>query len=298
MIFGFIGLGQMGAPMAQNLSRVNRVLAFNRSPCSTSLKETKNLELVSNITELTICDCIFLCLPSKDAVETVLFGDNGLAKNLKSDTIIVDTSTVEFNATINIAKRLGQMNIHFLDAPVSGMKQRAQDGTLTMMIGGKASIAKRLNPTLETMASHILYMSNTGCGQLTKLINQLLFDINMAALAEILPVASKLGLPPELITKVVNSGTGRSYASEFFLPNILEGIFDQGYSMQNAYKDLISGAELGVRECTPMPVLAAATTTFQNALREGLGDMDKGAMILVFERLLDTKFRSATYKDK
>lgn len=296
MILGFIGLGQMGAPMAKNLSRTNRVLAFSRSP--SSLQETKNLELVSDINELAICDCIFLCLPSKDAVDAVLFGDSGIAKHLKRDAIIVDTSTVEFNATVDIAKRLSQLNINFLDAPVSGMKQRAEDGTLTMMIGGDASIVELLKPTLKTMASRILYMGDTGCGQLTKLVNQLLFDINMAALAEILPVASKLGLNPELVTEVVNSGTGRSYASEFFLSNILEGVFDQGYSMQNAYKDLISGAELGVRECTPMPVLAAATVTFQSALREGLGDMDKGAMILVFERLLDTKFRSTTYKGK
>ena len=120
-------------------------------------------------------------------------------------------------------------------------------------------------------------MGPAGSGQLTKLINQLLFDINAAALGEILPMAVKMGLDPDLVGEVVNSGTGRSYASEFFMPRILRGHFCDGYPMAHAYKDLVSGAELGANHCIPMPVLAAATATYQTALLKGHGEKDKGA---------------------
>jgi 3-hydroxyisobutyrate dehydrogenase-like beta-hydroxyacid dehydrogenase len=135
-------------------------------------------------------------------------------------------------------------------------------------------------------------MGDVGAGQLTKLINQLLFDINAAALAEILPLASKLNIDPSKIGDVVNSGTGRSYASEFFIPHVLSGSFNNGYPMDAAYKDLISGAEISARFRIPTPVLAAATSTYQQALLEGHGDKDKGGMILVYERLLGVSFRA------
>ena len=134
--------------------------------------------------------------------------------------------------------------------------------------------------------------------QLTKMINNLLFDINCAALAEIMPVATKLGLDSETMANVVNSGTGRSYASEFFLPRILKNGFSAGYPMQDAYKDLVNGAEVGMNLGLPMPVLAAATATYQTALLKGHGAKDKGAMILVFEELLGVAFREAASGSK
>ena len=96
---------------------------------------------------------------------------------------------------------------------------------------------------------------------------------------------------------VVNSGTGRSYASEFFVPRILAGRFDEGYPMKDAYKDLVSAAELGAAHCIPMPVLAAATATYQAALRQGHGDKGKGGMIRVYEDLLGVLFRDAAQPD-
>ena len=122
----------------------------------------------------------------------------------------------------------------------------------------------------------------------------MLFDINAAALAEILPMAVKLGLDPDLVGEVVNSGTGRSYASEFFVPRILQRQFSDGYPMAHAYKDLVSGAELGAHHCVPMPVLAAATATYQTALLKGHGQRDKGAMVQVFEDILGVQVRTRT----
>jgi 3-hydroxyisobutyrate dehydrogenase-like beta-hydroxyacid dehydrogenase len=105
-------------------------------------------------------------------------------------------------------------------------------------------------------------------------------------------MAAKMGLDPDQVGTVVNSGTGRSYASEFFVPRILKDGFSSGYPMKHAYKDLVSAAELGAQLCIPMPVLAAATATYQTALLKGHGDRDKGAMVLPFEELLGVRFRS------
>jgi 3-hydroxyisobutyrate dehydrogenase-like beta-hydroxyacid dehydrogenase len=205
---------------------------------------------------------------------------------------VVDTSTITYSATLEIARALEERGIAFLDAPISGMEARARDGTLTIMCGGSARTLEAVRPYLNYMGNNILHMGEVGSGQLTKLINQVLFDINAAALAEILPMAVKMGLGPEKVGSVVNSGTGRSYASEFFIPRILQDNFADGYAMRNAYKDLVSAAELGAARGIPMPVLAAATATYQTALLQGHGDKDKGGMIRVFEDLLGVRFRS------
>ena len=204
---------------------------------------------------------------------------------------MVDTSTIAYGATLTIAQALERRGIAFLDAPVSGMEARARDATLTIMCGGKRETFDLVRPYLDCLGNNVLFMGGVGSGQLTKLINQLLFDINAAALAEILPMSLKMGLDPTKVAAVVNSGTGRSYASEFFLPRILEGAFDAGYPMKAAYKDLVSAAELSARLGIPLPVLAAATGTYQQALLKGYGDHDKGGMIRVFEDLLDVRFR-------
>jgi 3-hydroxyisobutyrate dehydrogenase-like beta-hydroxyacid dehydrogenase len=230
-------------------------------------------------------------LPSAEAVTAVLLGEAGIADRLKPGQIVVDTSTITYGATVDLANALEVRGVRFVDAPVSGMEARARDATLTIMCGGDEATFRKIEPYLGRMGDNILFMGRSGSGQLTKLINQLLFDINAAALAEILPMAVKMGLDPEKVGSVVNSGTGRSYASEFFIPRVLEGNFAEGYAMRNAYKDLVSAAELGGKACIPMPVLAAATATYQMALLQGHGDKDKGGMIHVFEGALGVEFR-------
>jgi 3-hydroxyisobutyrate dehydrogenase-like beta-hydroxyacid dehydrogenase len=294
MKIGFVGLGQMGKPIAINLlkggdeltvvDRTNRAfdeLRGHGALCSTVL------------TDLADVDVLFLCLPSGKVVQETLVGAEGLLERLKRDhATVVDLSTVAHGETMTVVESAQAAGIEFVDAPISGMEARAVDGTLTIMCGGERRVFDRIRPLLERIGSKILYMGPPGSGQLAKLVNQLLFDINAAALAEILPMAAKMGLDPEQVGEVVNSGTGRSYASEFFVPRILRGHFGDGYPMGHAYKDLISGADIGARLCIPLPVLAAATATYQTALLRGHGQLDKGAMVKVYEEILDVPFRA------
>lgn len=293
MKIGFIGLGQMGKPMAINLLKSGAQVAVHSADTSAyPAMQQAGANPADSAVDLADADVIFLCLPHGDVVRDVLFGRGGLAARMQPGQTVVDTSTIAYNTTLEVAVALRGAGIDFIDAPVSGMEARAVDGTLTVMCGGERPIFDRIEPLLKHMGNQILFMGPAGSGQLTKLINQLLFDINCAGLAEILPMAVKMGLDPDQVGAVINSGTGRSYASEFFVPRMLKNGFSSGYPMKHAYKDLVSAAELGARLCIPMPVLAAATATYQTALLKGHGERDKGAMLLPFEELLGVQFRS------
>lgn len=294
MRLGFIGLGVMGRGMALNICKGGKELLVCDVD-SVKLKEFKEagVAVTSDLAEVAQTDLIFLSLPDTAVVESVLLGSKGLLSHLRKGCIVVDLSTITYNATIRIQEALEKAGVNFLDAPVSGMEARANDGTLTVMCGGTESVFERVKPYFECIGNLVLYMGKAGSGQLTKLINQVLFDINAAAIAEILPMSAKMGLDCEKVGKVVNSGTGRSYASEFFIDRILERKFSDGYLMDLAYKDLISAAELSANMVFPMPVLAAATSTYQMALRMGYGQCDKGGMLQVFEELLGVTFRKA-----
>ncbi len=297
---GFIGLGQMGKWMSLNLLKAGFPLTIlQRNSQAVHFLAGQGASLVATPAAMAArSEWVFLCLPDAAVVEEVLFGANSLAQNAGPDLVVVDCGTTNYDATLDFARRLADQGIRFLDAPVSGMEARAQDGTLTIMCGGPADVLETVRPALEVMGSTIIHMGGVGSGQLAKLVNQLLFNINLAALAEVLPMAVKLGLDPELVSQVVTTGTSRSFAAEFFIPNILEGRFDRGYPLERAYKDMVSAAEISAERRIPLPLVHAATTTYQMALLGGLGDQDKGAMIRVFERMLGVEFRRGENKQR
>ena len=292
MKIGFVGLGQMGKPIALNLLKSGAVLTVSdRTDRTFEVFRENGAQATAHAAEAAAgADVVFLCLPHVEAVEAVMLGAEGLASSMRAGQCVVDLSTIQHAATVRLGEALASRGIDFMDAPVSGMEARAAEGTLTVMCGGTLETFHQIRPLLDRIGNKILFMGPTGSGQLAKLINQLLFDINAAALGEILPMAVKMGLDPELVGEVVNSGTGRSYASEFFVPRILRRTFCDGYPLGHAYKDLVSGAELGASRCIPLPVLAAATATYQTALLRGHGTDDKGAMVKVYEELLGVEF--------
>ncbi|MFH1489884.1 MAG: NAD(P)-binding domain-containing protein [Pseudomonadota bacterium] len=290
---GFVGLGRMGKWMALNLLKAG---------CDMSVLDIDS-EAVTFLTDQGASSCtapremagrvetVFLSLPGTKAVEEVIFGESGLSEGASPGLNIVDLSTVSYMPCLTFAEKLEDRGILFSDAPVSGMEARARDATLTVMFGGGRGNFDRLRPLLDVLGNEVLYMGEVGSGQLTKLINQLLFNISAAGIAEVLPMAAKLGLDPEKVSRVINTGTGRSFASEFFTPLILKDIFDRGYPLKHAYKDFVSAAEICAGLKIPLPMVQAAMTTFQMALAKGHGEDGKGALIKVFEDLLGVEFR-------
>jgi 3-hydroxyisobutyrate dehydrogenase-like beta-hydroxyacid dehydrogenase len=241
-------------------------------------------------------DYILLSLPGTEIVQKVLFDKEGIMEDARPGLVVVDLSTTHPLKTRDIEKTLGEEGVTFIDAPVSGMEARAKEGTLTIMAGGEETTFRQIEPLLSAVANKIVYMGGSGNGQLTKLANQILFNISAAAMAEILPLAVKMGLDPEKVCEVVKTGTGNSYALEFFSPHILNNHFKIGYTLKNAYKDMVSVFEMSASEKIPLPVTNGAMVTYQMALAEGLGDEGKGAMIKVWEKALGVKVRKRNRK--
>ena len=290
---GFIGLGQMGKWMAINLLQAGFDLTvFDIDHQALALLQKSGASVADSPVKLSAhTEQLILCLPAPEVNDTVMWGKNGAVEGLGSGQLVIDCGTSDYRWTAEFAAKLAERGIGFADAPVTGMEERAKEARLTIMFGGPKSIFDQVQPILKAMGNQIIHMGGIGCGQLAKLINQLLFNVSLAAMAEVLPMAVKLGLDPEKIGTVINSGSGRSFASEVFIPNILANRFDQGYSLIKAYKDMISATRISADHQIPLPVVQAATTTYQMALASDLGDLDKGAMIKIFERLLEVKFR-------
>ncbi|MCJ2068700.1 NAD(P)-dependent oxidoreductase [Methylobacterium sp. J-030] len=294
-----LGLGAMGHPIARNLaakraSEAETLVAVDADPARLAGLAGPGLVATADPGQATGAEVLFLCLPNGDGVEAALLGADRLLKRLAPGAVVVDLSTIAHAKALAIGRAVAAAGRRFVDAPVSGAPAGAEAGTLTVMCGGAAEAVAAVRPLLERIGTTILHMGPTGSGQLTKTINNVLYDINIAALAEVLPMAVAMGLDPEQIAEVVTTGTSRSYASQFFVPRILQGRFDEGYPMGAAYKDLVAASAIAAENGFPMPVTAAATATYQTALRQGHADKDKGAMVLPFENLLGVKVRGRT----
>ena len=290
---GFIGLGQMGKWMASNLVKRGFDLSvFDINPEAMAFLVKQGAAQTGSAAELAKgADVIILSLPNSDAVAEVVQGPDGILQGAKSGQIIIDCGTAGYLWTRQFANSLRKHELRFADAPVTGLEQKAKDATLTIMFGGTEELLQEIRPLLEAMGSHIVHMGDVGCGQLAKMINNILYNANIAALAEVLPMAVMFGLDPEKVAEVINAGSGQSFASKFFIPNILQDMFDRSYSLDNAYKDMANAAEISAHYKISLPMIQTAITTYEKALSMGLGAEDKGAMIKVFEDKLGVAFR-------
>ena len=290
---GFIGLGEMGKRMALNVLKAGFPLTvYDIQPDRVRFLVAQGASGAESPSQVAMnSDCILMSLPDTRIVEEVVFGERGLAEGASAGSFIVDLSTIDYSAAVRLEKKLRENGVFFIDSPVSGMEARAKEGTLTVMVGGDPAAFGKIRPVLEAIGKKIVYMGKSGNGQLAKLVNQLLFNISAAAMAEILPMAVKLGLDPEAICSIVTTGTGRTFALEFFTPHILQDDFKTGYPLAKAYKDMKGAVEISSREGIHLPVFSAAMQTYQLALAQGLGDEDKGAMIKVWEKILGVEVR-------
>ena len=293
---GFIGLGAMGGGMARNVMKAGYpLLAYDNRKEPLDRIARWGAQVADDLSGMAeACERIILMLPDTGTVESVLFGESGLRTGLRAGHIIVDCSTTHPGFTRKTSRFLGDLGIGFLDSPCSGMSSRAAEGTLTIMVGGDIGAFHAVEPLLNAMGSSILYMGRSGNGQLAKIVNNTLFNISCAALAEVLPLAVRLGLNAEETCKAVKTGSGQSYGFDTFASLVLERNFGPGYPMKNARKDIDAITEILEREGVRLPVVSAAADTFRAALDKGMGNLNKGAMTRVWEEALDVEVRRET----
>ena len=227
-------------------------------------------------------DPVFVCVPSDAEATEVLLGERGVVRSGRTPAI-VDTTTMNHGAALRLAERAERAGLAYADCPISGMPFRAQNGTLTMMFGGSNALFARAKPHLDVMGEFIVHCGAVGTGQLMKAVNNIIYDVNIAAFCEVLPLAIKAGLQPAELEKVLTTGSSRSFASEYFVPRILERRFEGDFPMRAAYKDIVNIQEAAARHDVALPVVEAMVSTYRAAMERGFGDEPKSAMIKVYE---------------
>ena len=281
---GFIGLGRMGLGMARNLLKAGVPLAVcDVLPEPVRALAGEGASAAADPASLAArAELIFVCVPSDTEAAEVLFGDRGVTRSGRAPAI-VDTTTMNHGAALRLAQQAERAGLPYADCPISGMPFRAENGTLTMMFGGSDTLFARAKPYLDIMGEFIVHCGAVGTGQLMKAVNNIIYDVNIAAFCEVLPLAIKAGLQPEQLAKVLTTGSSRSFASEYFVPRILARRFEGDFSMRAAYKDIVNIQEAAERHGVALPVVEAMVATYRAAIDMGFGDQPKSAMVKVYE---------------
>lgn len=244
----FLGLGVMGAPMTINLAKNgHNVKAWNRTekrPSTQSVKE-KEITVTATIAEaVKDAEIIFTCLGDVPDVEEVIFNRGGITENAPSQSLIVDFSTIGSQGAKKIAQRLQERGFRFLDAPISGGDIGAQNGTLTVMVGGKETDFQQCLPYFQAVGKNIVYCGETGSGQAVKLCNQVLVSLYMVGICEALQLAKAQNINPQLLVDVCGTGAAASWALSNLAPKIIAEDYQPGFMIQHILKDLRLVAEV------------------------------------------------------
>ena len=279
----FLGLGIMGAPMAANLARAGfEVVAWNRTAekAQALAAEHEGVLIAASPAEAAAAAGIVISMvPDTLEVEAVLLGDGGAAEGLPEGGLAIDMSTIAPTASRSIADRLAQTGIAFLDAPVTGSRPKAEDGTLTIMAGGSESAFQRARPLFDAMGQLVVHSGPQGHGAMVKLINNTLAAVNAAALAEGLTLARAAGLDTERALEVVASGSGNSTMLALKAGPMLSGELEPLFKLEHMLKDmrhcLAEARALGI----DLELAQSAERLYAEADEKGLGGRDFAAVI-------------------
>lgn len=287
MKVGFIGLGTMGKPMAENLLKAGFELAvYNRSPERAESFKDKAV-IASDIAQLVaFADVIITIVSDDDAVKQILLGEGGVLEESRKQNrrpIVIDSSTVSPETSLYVAKQLAQAGIEMLDAPVTGSKPQAEQGVLTFIVGGRQEVYEKCMPLFEAMGKKAIHMGEQGSGARAKLANNMLTAVTLVALAESMTLVKSSGGSPEKFLEVVAGGGARCGMAEIKGPKILDGDFSPQFMTKLMHKDLRLAAKWAESLGVPAPALNVAKEMFFMAVRSGWGEEDMCAVIRNYE---------------
>lgn len=237
----FIGLGVMGYPMAGHLVKAGyEVNVFNRTQSKAKQWAQEHGGAWFSTPEEAARDCeiVFVCVGNDDDVREVVLGEQGVVKGIASGAIIVDHTTASAELAKELAEKLAEIDVEFIDAPVSGGQAGAENGVLTVMAGGHSSIFGKVEPVMEAYARHSQLMGNVGSGQLAKMVNQICIAGVVQGLAEGFNFAEKVGLDPEALVSTISKGAAGSWQMENRYKTMFAGEYDFGFAVDWMRKDL------------------------------------------------------------
>lgn len=289
MNIGFIGLGIMGAPMARHLADAgHQLFVHTRSKVPPTIAETNAVRCANAAEVAQKAEVVITMLPDTPDVETVLFGENGIAAGLQGGgggtrKVVIDMSSISPMATKQFAEKINALGADYVDAPVSGGEVGAKAASLTIMCGGDPAVFERVKPLLEKMGKNITLVGGNGDGQTTKVANQIIVALNIAAVGEALLFASKAGADPAKVQKALMGGFAASRVLEVHGERMVKRTFNPGFRIALHQKDLglaLQGArELGVA----LPQTAGAAQLMQACAANGMAGLDHSALVRALE---------------
>ena len=287
MKIGFIGLGIMGKPMANNLIKAgHEVLAYDIVPACCEDAKAMGAQIASSSKAVAAeCGVIITMLPNSPHCKTVILGEDGVLEGAKPGTIIIDMSSIAPLASKEINEACAEKGVRMLDAPVSGGEAGAIAGSLSIMVGGDEGLFGEMKDLLLTMGASAVYCGGPGAGNTTKLANQVVVAINIAAVSEAFLLGKMAGVDPQFILDAIKGGLAGSAVMNAKIPMVLNHNYAPGFRVDLHIKDLQNALETAHEVGAPLLLSAQVMEMLQRLRADGCGSEDHAAIAKFYEKL-------------
>lgn len=293
MKIGFIGLGIMGRPMAYNLLKAGYDLMITSRTIGPAVAELQAAGAIlgskDEIAEK--CDVVLTMLPDGPDVEKVMLLEDKLSEKMRPGSVFIDMSSISPVVSRRIGAALEARGVDMLDAPVSGGEPKAIDGTLAFMVGGKQEVFDKCKDILGCMGASVVRCGDIGAGNTTKLTNQIVVALNIAAVSEAFMLATKSGLDPRVVYEAIHGGLAGSTVMDAKIPMILEGNFKPGFKIGLHIKDLRNAIEAASAVDSPIPLTGEVMAMLKALAADGHSQADHGGIAMYYEKISGAEIR-------
>jgi 2-hydroxy-3-oxopropionate reductase len=291
---GFIGLGIMGKPMAQNLLKAgHELIVYDVVPARVDELVKAGARKGSSSKDVAAkSEIVITMLPNSPHVREAVLGPNGVLEGARRGTILVDMSSIAPLASREIAAKVQEKGVAMLDAPVSGGEPKAIAGTLAIMVGGPEDVFEKVKDILGAMGSAVTRVGDIGSGNVAKLANQIIVALNIAAVSEAMVLATKAGVNPEKVFQAIRGGLAGSAVLEAKMPLALKGNFKPGFRIELHIKDMANALDTAHELGVPVPLSSVVMEVLQALKADGKAGNDHGGIIQFYEQLAKVQVRA------
>lgn len=289
----FIGLGNMGGPMAHNLVKAGFAVCVFDLVQSTmdALEKAGATQAKSAAEAVNDADIVISMLPAGKHVEALYASEGGIGQHLKANALVIDSSTIDAATAKKVAAHLAKQNIKFIDAPVSGGVGGATAGTLTFIVGGTSVDYAQALPILQVMGKNIFHAGDVGAGQVAKICNNMLLSVLMLGTSEALQMAIDNGLDPKVMSDIMLQSSGRNWTLELYnpCPDVMENVpssnnYQGGFMVDLMKKDLGLAMDTGLKSSSSTPMGALAQSLYTIHSQQGNGQLDFSSIFNLFSK--------------
>ena len=270
MKIGFIGLGNMGMPMALNLSKSKKInlIGFDINNHLIQKFKKANGKTATNLIDVFNCDIIISCLPGPKQVKQVAFGKNKLIENLTSKKIWIDCSTNSIGCFNFLKKKMGNKIKYFIDAPISGGNLKAKSGELSMFIGGSKKLYKKTSSIFKMLGKNLYFLERHGAGYAAKIAQVSLCYLNYLSLSEALMLGTKSGIKPQMMLQIIDKSASGGFTSYRYGPDMINGSYDPSFTLGLSFKDLKLAKEIINLKNIKLPITNLTTSIYSKAVKK------------------------------